>query len=169
MSLPPRDADVAGRLAAVHERLAAAAQRTGRPADAVRLVAVTKGVPAATIAAALAAGVTDLGESRAQELVAKATELAGPEGSRPVWHFLGRIQRNKVSALAPLVTLWQSVDRTAVGEAIARRAPGAQVLVEVNVAGDVAKGGCRPEETPSLVDELREMGLTVEGLMTIPR
>ncbi len=167
MSRPPRHVDVPARLAQVRERLGVTARRAGRPADAVRLVAVTKGVPGPAIAAALGAGQSELAESRAQELLAKVG-LAGLD-PRPVWHFVGRIQRNKVAALAPVVTLWQSVDRLVVGEAIARRAPGARVLVEVNVTGDPAKGGCRPDEAPALVDALRTTGLAVEGLMTVPR
>jgi PLP dependent protein len=172
VSLPEPGTAVAGRLAAVRERLGAAAHRAGRTPDAVRLVAVTKGVSAAAVVAALGAGVSDLGESRAQELLAKVTELAGcdpRQGPGPVWHFVGRVQRNKVPALAPIIGLWQTVDRAAVGEAIARRAPGASVLVEVNVAGDPVKGGCRPEDASALVDELRTTGLAVEGLMTVPR
>ena len=174
MTFPTSEVDVAGRLAEVRERLGAAARRAGRPADAVRLVAVTKGVTTDAIAAALDAGVSELAESRAQELLAKVTELAGGHARGhperwPVWHFVGRIQRNKVTALAPVVDLWQSVDRAVIGEAIARRAPGARALVEVNVAGDPAKAGCRPEEAPALVDELRRAGLAVEGLMTVPR
>jgi PLP dependent protein len=165
MSAPVSDADVPGRLGVVRERLGAAARRAGRTADEVRLVAVTKGVDPPAILAAVRAGVTDFGESRAQELVAKASALA-PE--RPAWHFVGRIQRNKVKALAPIVALWQSVDRAEVGAAIAERAPGARVLVEVNVDGDPAKGGCRPEEAGALVEALRGAGLAVEGLMTVP-
>ena len=177
MSRPQNHVDVAARLAEARERLRATAERAGRPADAVRLVAVTKGVPASAIVAALDAGQAELGESRAQELLAKVSDLAGSgldplrghPAPRAVWHFVGRIQRNKVPALAPVVGLWQSVDRVAVGEAIARRASGARVLLEVNVAGDPAKGGCRPEEAPALVDGLRNAGLAVEGLMTVPR
>jgi pyridoxal phosphate enzyme (YggS family) len=165
MNAPVSDADVPGRLGAVRERLGAAARRAGRTASDVRLVAVTKGVAPPAIRAVLQAGVTDLGESRAQELVAKANELAA---EAPAWHFVGRIQRNKVKALAPVVTLWQSVERAEVGAAIAERAPGARVLVEVNTAGDPAKGGCRPEEAGALVDALRTAGLAVEGLMTVP-
>src|SRR5918911_109371 len=101
MTRPPLDVDVAARLAAVRERLAAAARRAGRPADATRLVAVTKGVRSDAIAAALDAGVTELAESRAQELLAKVPELPGPD--HVAWHFVGRIQRNKVAALAPVV------------------------------------------------------------------
>src|SRR3954447_3285863 len=118
--------DVADRLAVVRERLADAAGRAGRPASAVRLVVVTKGVPSPVVQAALDAGATELGENRAQELLAKAPTLRG----QPTWHFVGRLQRNKVAALAPVVDLWQSVDRLELGRAIAGRAPGAAVLAE---------------------------------------
>lgn len=159
------DDTVAARLAGVLERLEAAARRAGRPQEAVRLVAVTKGVGTEVILEALDAGVSDLGESRAQELLDKAPTLAARS---PAWHFVGRLQRNKVPALASVVALWQSVDRPEAGEAIARRSPGARVLVEVNVAGDPAKGGCSPREAAGLVEGLRAAGLTVEGLMTVP-
>jgi pyridoxal phosphate enzyme (YggS family) len=165
--------DVAGRLAAVRERVAGAAGRAGRsPAD-VRLVVVTKGVPVPVMQAALDAGATDLGENRAQDLLAKAPQLrcdAGdtPHPGRPRWHFIGRLQRNKVAALAPVVDLWQSVDRIELGWAIAGRAPGAAVLAEVNVADDPAKAGVSRQDAPALVDGLRSAGLSVDGLMTIP-
>jgi pyridoxal phosphate enzyme (YggS family) len=159
-----RPEDVADRLAAVRARLADAAARAGRPASEVRLVVVTKGVPPPVVQAALDAGVTELGENRAQELLAKAPVLKG----EPTWHFIGRLQRNKVAALAPVVDLWQSVDRIELGRAIAARAPGAAVLAEVNVAADPAKAGVAPAEAPALVDGLRSAGLAVDGLMTVP-
>ena len=164
MDSAARPEDVAERLAAVRERLADAAGRAGRPAEAVRLVVVTKGVPVPVVQAALDAGATELGENRAQELLAKAPTLKG----QPTWHFVGRLQRNKVAALAPVVDLWQSVDRLELGRAIAGRAPGAAVLAEVNVATDPAKAGVTPEEAPALVDGLRSAGLAVDGLMTVP-
>ena len=101
----------------------AAARRAGRFADDIVLIGASKTVPADRIAEALDAGLTDLGENRAQELLAKAPVLA----DRPVpphWHFVGRLQRNKVASLTPWVGCWHSVDRLALGEAIARRAPG---------------------------------------------
>jgi pyridoxal phosphate enzyme (YggS family) len=130
----------------------------------VRIVAATKTVGVGAIREALDAGCADLGENRAQELLAKAPELT----TRPAWHFIGRLQRNKVAALAPLVDLWQSVDRIELGRAIAGRAPGAAVLAEVNVADDPAKAGVTPQDAPALVDGLRSVGLSVGGLMTIP-
>jgi uncharacterized pyridoxal phosphate-containing UPF0001 family protein len=83
------------------------------------------------------------------------------------WHFLGPVQRNKVRPLAPFVALWQTMDRLAAAEAVARHSPGAAVLAQVNTAGDPAKHGCAPEEVPSLVEGLRALGLDVRGLMTV--
>jgi hypothetical protein len=156
---------VAAGLEDVRRRLASAARRAGRREDSVRLVAVTKGVDTTRIEEVLAAGVGALGESRAQELLAKAPALASWS---PEWHFVGRLQRNKVPALAPLVSLWQSVDRPETGETIARRRPQARVLVEVNTSDEPQKGGCRPADAPGLVEALRGHGLAVEGLMTVP-
>jgi pyridoxal phosphate enzyme (YggS family) len=149
---------VAERLAEVRERVAAAAG--GRP---VTLVAVSKGAGPGAVTAARDAGVADFGENYAHELVAKH----GVVGPGPRWHFLGSVQRRKVRALAPLVDLWQSVDRPAAGREIARRTPGAAVLVQVNVTGSPGRNGCTWEEAPALVDALRAEGLDVRGLMCV--
>jgi PLP dependent protein len=163
--------NVATAVEEVRARIAAAARSAGRDPDAVRLVAATKMVPAERIAEVVALGVRDVGENRAQELLAKAGALAATTQwaeADVCWHFLGRLQRNKVRGLAEHVTWWQSVDREALGVAIARHAPGACVLVEVNLAGEPQKGGCAPTDADRLVDALRGLGLRVEGLMTIP-
>ena len=160
--------DVATAITEVRARIAAAARGAGRDPDAVRLVAATKTVAAEQVAEAVALGVTDVGENRAQELLAKADALATATAPDVYWHFLGRLQRNKVRSLAGKVTWWQSVDREALGIAIARHAPGAQVLLEVNLALEPQKGGCAPTDAPGLADALRRLGLRVEGLMTIP-
>ena len=158
--------DASERVQAVRDGIAVAAGRAGRDPNEVTLVAATKTVPVERIAEVLALGVVDLGENRAQELLAKAPELATlPQPPR--WHFVGQLQRNKVAALAPWVTRWQSVDRQPLGAAIARRAPGASVLVEVNVVDEPQKGGCAPDEAAVLVDGLRELELRADGLMTV--
>jgi PLP dependent protein len=164
--------DVAAAVAEVRARIAAASRRAGRDPDAVRLVAATKTVPVEAVAQAVAQGVTDVGENRAQELLAKADALTGEQttpAAEVSWHFLGRLQRNKVRSLARWVTWWQSVDRETLGETIARHAPGARVLVEVNQGGEAQKGGCAPADAGRLADALRAMGLRVDGLMTIPQ
>jgi len=169
----------AGIAAALHEvraRIAAAARASGRAADAVTLVAVTKTVPASDVRVAIAAGATALGENRVQELVAKAEALGKPDGPGVgdgrdrayEWHLIGRLQRNKVRAAAPYVALWQSIDRADLAAEVGRRAPGAAVLVQVNVAGEPQKGGCALEAVDALVDDCRAAGCRVEGLMTVP-
>jgi uncharacterized pyridoxal phosphate-containing UPF0001 family protein len=157
----------------------------GDPAR-VRLIAVTKVFGVEYVELAAAAGLTDIGENYAQELLAKhraltiRTAAGGPGGpaqaeeggggappGKTTWHFVGGIQRNKISGLAPVVTWWHGVDRIEVGQAIASRAPDARLLVEVNVAGIEGRPGCQPAEVEPLVGALREVDARVQGLMTV--
>jgi PLP dependent protein len=152
---------VAERLEAVRARIAAAG------GDGVRVVAVTKGFGADAIEAAVAAGCPDVGENYAQELMAKVPAVRGPA---PRVHFIGHLQTNKVKQLAPVVDVWQSVDRPSVVDALERHAaPGSAVLVQVNVAGAAEQGGCDPSEVPALVEAASVAGLHVAGLMAIGR
>ena len=152
---------VAECLEAVRARIAAAG------GSGVRVVAVTKGFGVDAIEAAVAAGCSDVGENYAQELIAKVTAVRGPA---PRVHFIGHLQTNKVKQLAPVVDVWQSVDRTAVVDALERHAaPGSAVLVQVNVAGAAEQGGCEPNEAPALVEAASAAGLHVAGLMAIGR
>jgi pyridoxal phosphate enzyme (YggS family) len=159
--------DIATRLSDVRRRIADAARAAGREPSDVTLVAVSKEVDTAAVLEAAAAGQRDFGENRAQELRSKVGALAA--GTEPLrWHFIGRVQRNKVKAVAASVALWHSVDRTEVGDVIARHAPGARVLIQVNVGHEEQKGGCPPEGAATLLDSLARLGLNVEGLMTVP-
>lgn len=136
----------------------------------VALLAVTKGQPLAAVEAALAVGLADIGESYARELVAKVealAELTGGSAPAARWHFIGHLQRNKVRQLAPYVHLWQSVDRLSLAAEIAQRAPGAAVLVQVNVSGATQQGGCAPESVAAIVEGCTDLGLDVRGLMAI--
>ncbi|MDP9402160.1 MAG: YggS family pyridoxal phosphate enzyme [Actinomycetota bacterium] len=150
---------VAERVAEVRDRIAAAG---GDPA-ALTLVAVTKGFGPEQVAAVRDAGIGDVGENYAQELLVKAGVAEGG----PRWHFLGAVQRRKVRALAPFVHLWQSVDRLVAGHEVARHAPGAAVLVQVNVTEQPGRPGCAWSEAPALVEGLCEAGLDVRGLMAV--
>jgi pyridoxal phosphate enzyme (YggS family) len=163
-------ATIAQRVADVRSRIDAAAHAAARDPVDIRLVAACKTVPAERVIEGVRAGLTDLGENRAQELVAKAPAVADQVGPAPApaWHFLGTLQRNKVRVLAPWVTCWHSVDRVQLAPALARHAPGARVLVEVNLAGEQQKGGCAPADAAALVDALRDEELDVVGLMTVP-
>jgi PLP dependent protein len=158
---------VAEHLAEVRERIAVAARAAGRAPEEIQLVAVSKEVDASAVAEAVAAGQHDFGENRAQELSTKVRALRERQIA-PVWHFIGRLQRNKIKAISAQVSLWHSVDRPEVGREIARHAPGARVLVQVNVSGEERKGGCEPGEVPALIGTLADLGLAVEGLMTVP-
>lgn len=158
-----RDEAVADRLVEVRQRIVAAGGDPGR----VRVVAVTKGFGPEAARAALAAGIDALGENYADELVAKAEALAGAGDRGAAWHFLGAIQRNKLRRLAPHVACYEGVDRLVEGEAIARLAPGAAVLVEVDFTGAANRPGVAPGEVAGLVADLRRLPLRVEGLMTV--
>ena len=152
-------AGLADRLAQIRDRIA----RAGGDPDAITLVAVTKDFGVDAVNAALDHDLVDLGENRAEQLVEKANATR-----RPVrWHYLGRVQRRKVRELSPHVSLWQAVDRLAAGEEIAKRAPGAAVLVQVNVSGEPQKHGAHEHEGPSLVDSLAALDLDVRGLMAV--
>jgi pyridoxal phosphate enzyme (YggS family) len=148
---------VADRVAAVRERVAGAGGD-----DRVTIVAVTKGFGPEAVAAAVAAGVDDVGESYAQELLVKAEAVAPPR-----WHFVGRLQANKVRSLVGTVSVWQSVDRPRLVDELARRAPGSRVLVQVDVSGEPSKGGCPPAQVPALVERAAAAGLEPAGLMAM--
>ena len=150
--------EVAANLERVRSRIAS----TGRDPSTVRIVAVTKGFGSDVVIAALAAGLTDIGENYAQEVVAKSDSFRDA-----TVHFIGRLQSNKVRILAPHISVWQTLDRAALVEEVARRAPGATVLVQVNTSDEPQKGGCLPTEAPAVVARGHDVGLRVVGLMTV--
>ena len=138
-------------------------------AHPVTLVAVTKGFGLDAVEAALAAGLTDLGENRVQEAVQK---LDTPAGRRATWHLIGHLQRNKAKLVAGHFALVHSVDSAALAEELDKRAAahGApqRVLLQVNVAGEAQKSGCAPAEAPAVARRVAGLPhLALEGLMTI--
>lgn len=149
------------RLAATIDRIEAAAQRSGRAADDIQLLAVTKGHPAAIVAAAYEAGHRQFGESKAQELQAKAAELPADIE----WHFIGPLQRNKVKIVRPLAVALHSLDRDAL--AVAWGA-GPSALVQIRLGGEPTKHGYEPEDAFRAVEHAIGAGVPVVGLMTIP-
>ncbi len=157
------------RLTVVQQRIEAAGGSVG----SVTIVAVTKTRPASSVSVALEHGLVNLGENYAQELVAKAAEAMetsaemGVKPGAPQWHMIGNVQRNKVKLLAGVVSLWQTVDRAKLGREIAKRAPGAKVLVQVNTTKEPNKAGCEPCDVARLVEDLQGLGLVVRGLMTV--
>lgn len=154
--------DLLANLARVHDRIEAA----GGDPDALTIVAVTKGFGMDAVRLAAAAQFVDLGENYVHEMAPKmAAARALRLGVR--WHFLGAVQRNKVRQVANGVAVWQGVDRIEAGQEIARRAPGATVLVQVNLTGDPARNGCTWDEVAPLVGGLAGAGLDVVGLMGV--
>jgi pyridoxal phosphate enzyme (YggS family) len=148
---------VAESLQRVRDRIAAAGGN-----DSVAVLAVTKGFGADAIEAAVAAGCTAIGENYAQELLAKRDAATQAEV-----HFIGQLQTNKVRQIADLVAVYETVDRERLAREIARRAPGARVLVQVDTTGEPGKGGCPLADVDTLVALAREAGLDVRGLMTV--
>jgi pyridoxal phosphate enzyme (YggS family) len=161
-------ADLPDRLSEVRERIDAAHARANR-SDAVTLVAVTKTHPASAVEAAIAAGLTDVGENRVAELEEKVP-VVGRDAVR--WHLIGHLQRNKAKRALPLIDLLHSVDSVrlarAVSDAAVEGESDAAILIQVNASGEESKSGFTPE---ALVDALGEIcalpRLRVRGLMTM--
>ena len=171
-----RAQDIASRLTEVRQQIADAAARAGRPADSVRLVAVSKKMPAEDVRAALAAGQRDFGENYAKELRDKRAAFessAASAGAMPRWNYIGPLQRNKVKFLAGQVALIHSVADVDILEEIDRRAEAAgadqDCLVQVNVAGEAQKSGAAVAAVPGLLDAFaRSRRAQCVGLMLIP-
>lgn len=129
----------------------------------VAIIAVTKTFGHDAIRAAVIAQCDAVGENYAQEVLAKVAEAPI---DLPV-HFIGAIQSNKVRQLAPYISLWQGVDRLSAISEIGKRAPGAEILLQVNTTNEDTKSGVAPAEVESLLAAGQDAGLVVRGLMTI--
>lgn len=165
-----RAAQIAQNIAAVRARIARAAQKSGRSADDITLVAVTKTKPASDVNAALACGVSAIGENRVQELCEK---LPGIRLGAAQAHLIGHLQTNKVRQVIDKVAMIQSVDSLHLAQEIEKQAEKhglvMDVLLEVNIGGEEAKSGVSPDALPALLDGARALPhLCVRGLMTVP-
>ena len=160
---------IADNLATVKERMASAARKSGREPDAVRLVAVSKTVPAERIEVGGLEGCV-LGENKVQEARDKI-EALGTKSYH--WHFIGHLQRNKVKYIPGLFELIHSVDNSELAEDIHRYSLKhdvvTPVLIQVNVSGESSKSGVPSSKLEELLDMLISLnGISVRGLMTIP-
>jgi pyridoxal phosphate enzyme (YggS family) len=165
----PRREDLAVRLAAVHDRIAAACEAAGRKPEDVTLIAVTKTFPAADVRLLNGLGVSDFGENRDAEAAPKAEQCADLD---LVWHFIGRLQTNKAASVVRYATFVHSVDRLRLVHALgagARRAGRViQCLIEVSLDDDPARGGAPAGQVPGLAEALMaEAGLVLAGVMAI--
>jgi pyridoxal phosphate enzyme (YggS family) len=157
---------IAARLAQVRARIAAACGRSGRSADEVTLIAVSKGFSAAAVREAVEAGVADIGENRVQEAAEKRPALQGLRGV--TWHMIGHLQTNKVKAALGLFDVIHSVDSLRLAEAIANRAlSNVPVFLEVNVSQEPTKTGFTMAELAGAYRSARQLHLDIRGLMTV--
>lgn len=164
-----REEQLATSIAAVQTTIAEAAQRVGRRADEITLVAVSKTVPVELVQVAYNLGVTHFGENRVQEALPK---IAAFHPERIRWHMIGHLQSNKASKVARSFEYVQSVDNLHLAQALNRYAEeeGKQlaVLLQVNVAGEASKEGMSLDEAPALARQIVALPhLKVQGLMTI--
>ncbi len=162
---------VAERLASVQDRIAAACARAGRAVDSVTLVAVSKKQDPQLVREGFATGLRDFGENYVQELVARADALADLDGLR--WHFIGRLQRNKVKQLLGRTVLIHDVDSERLLREIDKRAAGAglvpRALVAVNLGGEASKSGVAPGELPGILEAAATLdNVVIDGLMAMP-
>ena len=161
---------ITDRVLEAKAKIAAAAAEAGRSPSEIRLLAATKMNGPDAVREAVAAGVDLCGENRAQEFIEK--NAAGAYGACPV-HFIGHLQRNKIKYLVGAVALIQSVDSIDLLRAVDRRAAALglvqDVLLEVNIGGELSKSGVAPEDLPLLLAAAAETpNAHVAGLMTIP-
>ena len=148
-----------------------AAKRAGRDPSGVRLLAVTKEQSDATVAKGIQAGMTLLGENKVQEASGKIEAFGRKNGLE--WHFIGRLQKNKVKFIFDLFDLIHSVDSLALAEAIHKKAQKIgscmPILLQVNISGEKSKLGIDPLDLPREIRKFAKLeGVKISGLMTIP-
>lgn len=166
------------RIERVQERMAAAAQRVGRDPAEITLVAVSKMQPAATVAAAYAAGLRLFGENRVEEAGPKAEAVArllAPDPP-PAWHMIGHLQSRKAADVLPWASMVHSVDSVKLAARLSRAIQqqmrpakaSIPILLEVNIAGEESKYGFAPADVPGAVEAIVALpGLEICGLMAM--
>jgi pyridoxal phosphate enzyme (YggS family) len=160
--------EIADNIARIRERIDQACHHANRDPAEIKLVAVTKNVPAGRIRDALDCGLHCFGENYVQEALPKIREL-GPDVE---WHFIGHLQRNKVKHVLGNFRLIHTVDRLSLAQQIEKRAPEESripVLLQVNIAGETTKSGVPPDELIDLLQAVTHLShIRVCGLMTMP-
>jgi pyridoxal phosphate enzyme (YggS family) len=159
---------IADNIKLVNQRIRAAAERVGRDASTIALIAVSKAIEPDFVEAALASGQTVFGESKVQEAKAKIPAVS----SRARWHMIGHLQSNKARDAVALFDLIHSVDSRKLAEEVNKWSEGSgktqAVLLEVNVSGEGSKFGLKPEDLESTLNDINHLSrLEVRGLMTV--
>ncbi|MDD4051477.1 MAG: YggS family pyridoxal phosphate-dependent enzyme [candidate division Zixibacteria bacterium] len=163
-----RAGQIAENVRAVRSRIDQAARESGRGGDEITLVAVSKTHPAEMIEAAVACGVTDIGENRVQEAAGKIERL----GHIARWHLIGHLQSNKAATAVRLFDMIQALDSVAlaykVSQAATAQGKTVDCLIEVNSSGEATKFGLAPQEVIATAGNIvRLPGIVLRGLMTI--
>ncbi|WP_030539049.1 YggS family pyridoxal phosphate-dependent enzyme [Sphingobium sp. DC-2] len=163
--------EAADRLNAVHEAMQRAARLTGRTADDINLIAVSKTQDAAAIRPLIAAGQRSFGENRVQEAQGKWPQLQ-EETPGITLHLAGQLQSNKAADAVALFDVIHSLDRPSLLTALARAMDAADkrvpCFIQVNIGAEVQKGGCPIADTPALIRSARDAGIPLLGLMCVP-
>ncbi len=161
--------DIQSNISRILERIASAAERSGRDSQDVRLVAVSKRKPIELIESAMACGQIIFGENYLQEAQEKIQHI----GAGPQWHFIGHVQSNKAKAAAELFDCIETLDRLKLAKALEKHLVALNktmdVLIQVNVGREEQKSGVLPEDAEALLKELSAFEhIKVQGLMTMP-
>ena len=154
----------------IQENIACAAKKSGRKAEDILLVAVTKTIPAEIMQEAFELGCTHFGENRVQELLPKYDYFG--EINSPTWHMIGHLQTNKVRSVIGKVKLIHSVDSLRLAEEINKRSSQkslvSEILIEINIAGEDTKQGTSPADAIVLTEQIQCMSnIRVKGLMCV--
>jgi pyridoxal phosphate enzyme (YggS family) len=170
-------ARIAANLERIRGRIRTAAEESGRSVDQVTLIGASKGQSAAAIAAAHAAGLTDLGESYVQDALPKMSALAelapAVPGGGIIWHFIGALQANKTRAVAENFSWVHTIERLRVAERLSEQrpfhAPALNVCVQVRIGAEAGKAGADPAQVPQLLRAIAALPrLKLRGLMCLP-
>ena len=171
-----RRAELAGNLAAIQARIAAACAAAGRDVSEITLTAVTKTRPAADVVALAGLGLTDFGENRDQEAASKAAAVAEATSEEVSWHFIGQLQTNKAHSVVRYASVVHSVDRVRLVRALGSASRAAAVaapagitcLVQVSLDGDPTRGGALISQLPEIAAAIEaEQGLALGGVMAV--
>jgi pyridoxal phosphate enzyme (YggS family) len=168
-----RSTELVASLGALRSQISHACQDVGRETSQITLIAVTKGYPASDVVALSALGVNDIGENRDQEAAVKVAQVRALGAGDVRWHFVGRLQRNKVNHVVSYAHAVHSVDRPELAAALAMAARSAErspleVFVQLSLDGDPARGGVTAKDLPALADAVvAEERLVLRGLMAV--
>jgi len=165
--------DLESNINNIIQRIEGAAKRAGRDPNEIKLVAVTKRVEPERVKQALTLGINTFGENYAQEFRDKCKVLSELIDNEIKWHFIGRLQKNKVKYIVGEVELIHSLDSLSVAQVINKRAESLEIkvstLIEVDTGGEESKGGVAPDRLESFLNEISGLSsIEVRGLMTMP-